>query len=433
MAEKSTTTGGRVGVGALSPNCWIAHGSLGPGAEAGSRAAGRPSSCAPATTWSPGRRLTNSFSPSHTSPGRSLSPGRSASEQAGTVPPVKAGSSSRSLGRARLTATQPSPERTSWQRPPTETAPERAAPRVAARWVSRAPKSNARSVPNPRATTPRRRAVPSSRPMTSPVGHCGASPGHPVKDMAPDAAHRSTGQGAGPVALARSLTSGATAIPRRPSPATSRPTVSAAVDAPSEGAGRTGTQTTLARPCRCRARSPQAHLASRGSSQGTMSPNCSIVGVRAESSEGDPAPQARQPPGGWMVPRQRSFNRWPAEACRFHRGPTDEMQRRRDWFMELTVGARLRSAVSDAEVIVIRAQGGAVTVTCGGLPVLSGDDDSPKGEIQPGHEGSVVLGKRYVDESDTLELLCTKPGEGELAVDGLPLRLKSAKPLPSSD
>jgi hypothetical protein len=45
----------------------------------------------------------------------------------------------------------------------------------------------------------------------------------------------------------------------------------------------------------------------------------------------------------------------------------------------------------------------------------------------------VVLGKRYVDESDTLELLCTKPGEGELAVDGLPLRLKSAKPLPSSD
>ena len=101
--------------------------------------------------------------------------------------------------------------------------------------------------------------------------------------------------------------------------------------------------------------------------------------------------------------------------------------------MELTVGARLRSAVSEAEVIVIRAQGGAVRVTCGGLPVLSGDDDSPKREIQPGHEGVVVLGKRYVDESDTLELLCTKPGEGELAVDGLPLRLKSAKPLPSSD
>jgi hypothetical protein len=109
------------------------------------------------------------------------------------------------------------------------------------------------------------------------------------------------------------------------------------------------------------------------------------------------------------------------------------MHQRRDWFMELKVGARLRSAVSEAEVIVIRAQGGAVTVTCGGLPVLSGDDDSPKGEIQPGHEGAVVLGKRYVDESDTLELLCTKPGEGELAVDGLPLRLKSAKPLPSSD
>jgi hypothetical protein len=101
--------------------------------------------------------------------------------------------------------------------------------------------------------------------------------------------------------------------------------------------------------------------------------------------------------------------------------------------MELKAGARLRSAVSDTEVIVIRATGEDVTITCGGLPLLSSDDDSPKGLVRSGHEGAVLLGKRYVDGSDTLEVLCTKPGEGALAVDGLALSLKSAKPLPSSD
>jgi hypothetical protein len=43
------------------------------------------------------------------------------------------------------------------------------------------------------------------------------------------------------------------------------------------------------------------------------------------------------------------------------------------------------------------------------------------------------LGKRYVDEAGTIEVLCTKPGDGALALDGQPLEVKSAKPLPSSD
>ena len=101
--------------------------------------------------------------------------------------------------------------------------------------------------------------------------------------------------------------------------------------------------------------------------------------------------------------------------------------------MELKAGARLRSAVSDAELIVIRASDGDVEVTCGGLAVLDGGDDSPKTAIQAGQEGSILLGKRYVDDGDILELLCTKPGDGALAVDGRPLQLKTAKPLPSSD
>jgi hypothetical protein len=43
------------------------------------------------------------------------------------------------------------------------------------------------------------------------------------------------------------------------------------------------------------------------------------------------------------------------------------------------------------------------------------------------------MGKRYVDEADSVELLCTKPGDGLPALDGEVLQLKDAKPLPASD
>lgn len=101
--------------------------------------------------------------------------------------------------------------------------------------------------------------------------------------------------------------------------------------------------------------------------------------------------------------------------------------------MELKAGDRLHSTVSDAEVIVIRAPGDDVAVTCGGLPLARAGEDGPRLEVPAGQEGEVLLGKRYVDDGDTIELLCTKPGEGALAVDGRPLQLKTAKPLPSSD
>ena len=55
------------------------------------------------------------------------------------------------------------------------------------------------------------------------------------------------------------------------------------------------------------------------------------------------------------------------------------------------------------------------------------------GAVDPGHAGGTLLGKRYVNEAGELELLCTKPGDGSLAVAGEALVLKEAKPLPSSD
>src|SRR5262245_33212795 len=100
--------------------------------------------------------------------------------------------------------------------------------------------------------------------------------------------------------------------------------------------------------------------------------------------------------------------------------------------MELRPGQKLRSAVSDAELIVVRAPSEAVEVCCGGTPVVDPDRagaPAPDAELGEGP----LLGKRYADEDLGLELLCTKAGAGELTVDGRPLLVKGAKPLPSSD
>jgi hypothetical protein len=101
--------------------------------------------------------------------------------------------------------------------------------------------------------------------------------------------------------------------------------------------------------------------------------------------------------------------------------------------VELKPGTRLRSAVGSTEVVVIRAPAGDVAVTIGGVPVVGLDEEVQSGSVQPGSEGSTLLGKRYVNGDQTVELLCSKPGDGALAVDGESLELKEAKPLPSSD
>jgi hypothetical protein len=93
-------------------------------------------------------------------------------------------------------------------------------------------------------------------------------------------------------------------------------------------------------------------------------------------------------------------------------------------------GTKLKSAVDDTEVMVIR--GGEGTVDCGGVPM--GDTKPAElGEIDPAFAGGTQIGKRYVDEAGTVELLCVKPGKGSLSIGGAVLQIKDAKPLPSSD
>lgn len=61
----------------------------------------------------------------------------------------------------------------------------------------------------------------------------------------------------------------------------------------------------------------------------------------------------------------------------------------------------------------------------------------PAGPATPapsgGADAATLIGKRYVDADNRLELLCTCSGSGELICDGVPMTIKAAKPLPASD
>ena len=101
--------------------------------------------------------------------------------------------------------------------------------------------------------------------------------------------------------------------------------------------------------------------------------------------------------------------------------------------MELRAGSRLKSTVCDTEVIAVKASGD-LEVTCGGAPMVdAGAEVGEKGEPAADAADGTQMGKRYVDEAGTIELLCVKPGKGSLSLDGIALRTKDAKTLPSSD
>jgi hypothetical protein len=93
-------------------------------------------------------------------------------------------------------------------------------------------------------------------------------------------------------------------------------------------------------------------------------------------------------------------------------------------------GTKLKSAVCDTEVMVIRGTEGVVD--CGGAPMLE-QATADKKPINPAFAEGTRIGKRYVDAAGKLELLCTKAGKGSLSVGGVALQIKDAKPLPSSD
>jgi hypothetical protein len=97
----------------------------------------------------------------------------------------------------------------------------------------------------------------------------------------------------------------------------------------------------------------------------------------------------------------------------------------------LKTGARLSSAASWAQFIVVRAPERELDLQCGGAALVESGMTEEQSDGGSGQE--LRLGKRYVDASGDLELLCTKAGHGDLSCDSELMHLREAKPLPTSD
>lgn len=102
--------------------------------------------------------------------------------------------------------------------------------------------------------------------------------------------------------------------------------------------------------------------------------------------------------------------------------------------MEIKPGSRWKSAVCNAQIVVVRPPKFAGELQCGGVAVVDlNNATGGSGDVHPDHAGGVLIGKRYSDADSGIEVLGAKAGDGSLAFDGRPLQLKDAKPLPASD
>ena len=99
----------------------------------------------------------------------------------------------------------------------------------------------------------------------------------------------------------------------------------------------------------------------------------------------------------------------------------------------LKTGARLKSTVCDGEVMVVLAPDDDIEIRCGGAPMAEPAEASKSGEVHADYAVGIAIGKRYVNEAGTLELLCVKAGDGGLAVGDDLLLQKDTKKLPKTD
>jgi len=95
-------------------------------------------------------------------------------------------------------------------------------------------------------------------------------------------------------------------------------------------------------------------------------------------------------------------------------------------------GTKLSSAVCKTQIMVLRAPAEELNISCGGAPMQVGDP-AELGTMDGDKAGGTLVGKRYTDEAETMEFLCTRGGEGSVAVEGHTIDIKAAKKLPSSD
>lgn len=101
--------------------------------------------------------------------------------------------------------------------------------------------------------------------------------------------------------------------------------------------------------------------------------------------------------------------------------------------VKFRVGQQLVSAVDTTAVVIIRAPEREVSLSCGGVAMAAVGETAAAAEPDPSLMDGTQIGKRYVDASETIQVLCTKAGQGTLTLDGQPLVVQDAKPLPASD
>ena len=86
--------------------------------------------------------------------------------------------------------------------------------------------------------------------------------------------------------------------------------------------------------------------------------------------------------------------------------------------VKFRAGQQIVSVIDSTVVIVIRAPAAECSLTCGGVVMAAPGEPVPAADPDPSLMGGTQIGKRYVDEADTIQLLCTKAGAGTLALDG---------------
>ncbi|MFF5991225.1 hypothetical protein [Prauserella flavalba] len=101
--------------------------------------------------------------------------------------------------------------------------------------------------------------------------------------------------------------------------------------------------------------------------------------------------------------------------------------------MSIKPGTRYWSTTSSTAIVVVRAPSAEVALTCDGAPLADTEQPAQGGTPKSEADGGTLLGKRYTDADSGLEVLCTRGGEGVLAVDGRPLTVAGARALPASD
>lgn len=100
----------------------------------------------------------------------------------------------------------------------------------------------------------------------------------------------------------------------------------------------------------------------------------------------------------------------------------------------MKAGTRLKSSVCDTQIMVLRAPPAPLDLRCGGAPMIALQDSPAAGlSLDAAFADPTLTGKRYVDEAESMEFLCTKGGAGTLSVGAVRLAVKQPKALPSSD